>query len=80
MTLASFQQISCSQLLSQAAYKAALDKEAALMNQKQYYEELAQRTRVGRDKLEEEKIERIVLKKDNEKKQALKEQWERAEK
>ena len=67
------------QLLQQAATQAAMEKEAALMNQKRYYEELAQRTKEGRDQLEEEKISHIVCKKEKEKKLALEEQWERAE-
>jgi len=49
------------------------------MNQKRYYEEVARRTKEGRDQLEEERVSRIVCKKEKEKKLALEKQWERAE-
>ena len=50
------------------------------MNQKHYYEELARRTKEGRDQLEEEKISRVVCRKEKEKELALEKQWQEAEK
>ena len=67
-------------MLKQAEHKAALEKEVALLNQKKYYEELFQRTNIGRDNLEKERVKQLIHKKDEEKKQALKEQWKEAEK
>ena len=72
--------ISLFQLFQQAAHKAALEREAMLMNQKNYYEELARRTKTGRDKMEEERMNKLISMKQKEKKEALEEQWKLAEK
>lgn len=59
---------------------AKLDKEKALKNQCDYYEEMAGRTAINRDLLENERKHQLINKMTNEKEEALKKQWELAEK
>ena len=59
--------------------KAEKHKQKLMEQEKMYYEQLAIRIKLNRDELENEKIQQVIRKKDEEKENALLEQWEKAE-
>ncbi|XP_078676681.1 uncharacterized protein LOC144913690 [Branchiostoma floridae x Branchiostoma belcheri] len=65
--------------LDEALREAAESKRKALDEQKQYYEQLAQRVAEARDKLEAERIASLTKKMQREKEEALKDAWAKAE-
>lgn len=58
---------------------AEADKRNSLQALKDYYVELAERVVETRTRLEEERTEKLIIRKDKEKERALAEQWEKAE-
>ncbi|XP_076805808.1 uncharacterized protein LOC143449477 [Clavelina lepadiformis] len=66
-------------VLAAAMQKAEKHKQKLMEQEKMYYEQLAIRIKLNRDELENEKIQQVIRKKDEEKENALLEQWEKAE-